>query len=477
MNSVLRFALFIAPIIFFLGIALQAFSLFFLAIIIPFVFTLVYKIKMPKVTFDIGIILIVFYSLFPLISLFNFYELKDSLNLSFHKGLLKSSLSSSFLISGILLVTSFKLNQLYLKKTLFNTQQPITSIIPLKSFLLGLFFASIFTFCYCLFQHLTGFSLKAFLKNSMMDISINGSRYHRAYGGYGHPLTLASVCLAYSSFSWSLFCVLLFKKLTQSLISKVYFNRSKNLTLSILLGITVLNSAILALTMSKVAIIINFSLIFFIFTFFTLLSQERIFRKLLFIFIFFLIFIFGLSILQRNHTFKRLKQTYQNVKISGHPGKDDNRLKFWEVYISMIKDRWLSGYGSYIIRKEVRNNYYDKLGYSKLSEKFNAHNNYLEILADIGVLGTALFILIMIFLFVKLRKSIFNKSIYLKIFFLPFLISFMANLTHSLTQNVFYDSSVTYIYLYFLILLVWSITFENTNKKAISSLKPKAHQM
>ena len=312
----------------------------------------------------------------------------------------------------------------------------------------------------------------------MSYLPIDTSKYHRAYGGYGHPLTLASVSLAYSSFSWTLFCALLYKKLNKTLLPKIYLKNNKRLTLSIIFGITFLNTTILLLTMSKVVIIINFLIIFFVFTFFTLFSKVKIFQKLSFLLIFFLVFTSVLSVLQDNHTFKRLKHTYQNVKDLGHPGKEDNRLKFWDVYIAMIKDRWVSGYGQFLIKKGIRNSYYDRLGYSKLSEKFNAHNNYLELLADLGVLGSAMFISIMVFLFFRIRQTLLRESSYLYVFIVPFTIAFIANLIHAFTQNVFYDSSVTYIYLYFLILLISSLTFENRDNKpkTTSFSKSKAHQ-
>ena len=142
----------------------------------------------------------------------------------------------------------------------------------------------------------------------------------------------------------------------------------------------------------------------------------------------------------------------------------------------MIEDRWISGYGPFIIRQGVRDDYYNKLGYSKLSEKYNAHNNDLEALADLGVIGVTILVIIMTYLTIRIRKAFFKKSKHLRVFLAPFLAFAVVNFIHALTQNVFYDSSVTYIYLYLLLLLVWSLTFENTKQMIISSSKPRDHQ-
>lgn len=63
-----------------------------------------------------------------------------------------------------------------------------------------------------------------------------------------------------------------------------------------------------------------------------------------------------------------------------------DRLLFWKVHLRMIADHpWFGvGYAAY---KEILARYYENLGFGSALRKYNAHNIYLQLAAQAGVLG------------------------------------------------------------------------------------------
>lgn len=70
------------------------------------------------------------------------------------------------------------------------------------------------------------------------------------------------------------------------------------------------------------------------------------------------------------------------------------RVLFWRVHAAMFSEHPVLGVG-YPVRQEASLDYYNRAGYTNNERKYDAHNIYLQLLADSGVFGlAALFILL-----------------------------------------------------------------------------------
>jgi len=68
-----------------------------------------------------------------------------------------------------------------------------------------------------------------------------------------------------------------------------------------------------------------------------------------------------------------------------------DRLSFWRVHLEIFKDQPVLGVGV-AARNASLADYYDRLGYAHLERRYNAHNIFLQTLADSGILGLAILI-------------------------------------------------------------------------------------
>lgn len=113
----------------------------------------------------------------------------------------------------------------------------------------------------------------------------------------------------------------------------------------------------------------------------------------------------------------------------------DDRLGFWHAHWEMIKEKPLLGHGSGL-NTAYRTPYYERIGLADMTKKYEAHNVYIQLLANGGVVGLLLFLL--------WTRSIFE--IFLKIsekrFRGAFMLSLGGLLFASLTQNSFQDAEV-----------------------------------
>ncbi len=139
----------------------------------------------------------------------------------------------------------------------------------------------------------------------------------------------------------------------------------------------------------------------------------------------------------------------------------NNRQYFWRTYEKMFLDKPIIGQGNYWLKQGVREEYYNKLGYESLSEKYIAHNVYLETLGTTGLLGFTWILVCLIYLGKAFKRNIFYKGSSLKPVSCALLLAFIANLLHGFTQNVFFDSSVDYIYLGLIVAVMWEKVFGN----------------
>lgn len=147
----------------------------------------------------------------------------------------------------------------------------------------------------------------------------------------------------------------------------------------------------------------------------------------------------------KNPVSKRFIETIEHQDVSA-PYIDD-RVVFWKVHWEMFKERPWFGHGENL-GTEYRTSYYNALGLQGFYRKYEAHNIYLQILVNSGVVGFSFFMLWIIWL---LRQLWWVRGV---VFASAPLQSLMALLIGGLTQNAFQDSEVRYALMFSVIIAV-----------------------
>ncbi|SMF13808.1 O-antigen ligase family protein [Pseudobacteriovorax antillogorgiicola] len=138
----------------------------------------------------------------------------------------------------------------------------------------------------------------------------------------------------------------------------------------------------------------------------------------------------------------------------------DDRLAFWHAHWEMVKERPVLGHGMHL-RHSYRQPYYETLGLGDFKKQYEAHNQYLQIWADGGLIGLAIFTLWLFFLW-QLGKRLPSS---LASPFLQMLVVFGAG---ALVQNAYYDSEVRHIFTCSLIFIAFVLReeFDEEQRKA-----------
>lgn len=415
------------------GIVAQAIGFYLILLFIPFVIYWRNDLNREAITClrDLSLGLFLCWFIFPLTNLYNYIMTKD-IELPF-KVLMKSHFSSSFLITSICLyLYSFK-DKLRPKSTRssprFELQAPPSSTV-MKPFLKGLLISSFIICAYLLYEQISGVD---FLGRAIPSQRQMGTGLFRVQGFFGHPLTLAGVGLALFSFLGSL---LLQKEMAQQ----------KTLILGCLLSTAYFVFA----SGGRVA-----SLLVIIFTCFILLfnylspkkrgsrSKNTSYIKYLYlVFSFALIFF----IVYQTGLFSRFTRMYGETSST-----EFERFIFWKVHWKIFLDHPIMGQGLALLNSVKRVEYYNMLGYASLENKYPAHNMILEILSNIGLFGLSVLSYGVYKIWFSFRHLSHKYQPYLR----AFLVSLLINSANGLTQNVFFDSSVTYIYLSIIMLIIW----------------------
>ena len=447
---------YLLPFLLYLGIALQGASFYIICILIPSVYFIFQKREIPKFIVTIALCLIALHIIFPITSFINYlFPSNEFPQFNYHielkwPGILQSNFPSSLFIGSFLVI----LFAFYSRKKVdssFKIKQSKHEIMPLKYFLSGLLPASILICLVLLYQYNTGLELRSLRGGLLANTELLDNGKYRVTGFYGHPLTVAGVGLAYVAFAWSL----LWQSIANKNNAKFDFislsgkNHFPQISLAI---ITFCNFIIIILSSGRTAGVA--SLLVLIVVPFVLCIRKK---PIVTLFTILVILILSFFIGKNYGLIERIEFTAKSVTQSHSLDAGNYRQYFWKVYTQMFLDKPIVGQGNYWLKAGVRENYYDKLGYADIPEKYNAHNNYLEILASGGLLA-AIWILTSLFILSKTlkRKLIEQKERYL---FLPFcfVVMILSNLIHSFTQNVYFDSTVVYIYIALLYVIMWQI--------------------
>lgn len=478
---ILNFIFFLFPFLIYTGIAVQGISFYAIGILIPALFvTCIQKRKLPSYFIHIGLCFLALHILFPITNFIAYFFPNKAVPTSIYEiqwkwpGIFQSNFPSSLFFGGLALVLlSLTLGPKKIgldplvkpgddkvnleDRTSLNPKD--NRIHPLKSFLTGLSFASVLFLCALVYQHTSGIDLRSLFRSHIEYLGQNDAfkdGTFRVYGFYGHPLTAAGVSLAYCIFSWSLLWSWLGKNRSVSY-SFIPFHNKKYAPLLVLSVISISNGVVVLLSGGRTASVtglILFALIpFFFYAKKSLLKSSAAVLLISAVSFFFI----------KNSAFlNRIESTSEIIVKNQSFDNGNNRMIFWKIYEHLFIDHPIFGQGNYWLKQGVRDEYYNRLGYESLTEKFPAHNIYLEILGSAGILGMIWVIFSCFFLFRTLKKDILTKDKHLDILWISFSFAFLANLIHGLTQNVFFDSSVVYIYICLILVFLWEKTFTST---------------
>jgi O-antigen ligase len=116
-----------------------------------------------------------------------------------------------------------------------------------------------------------------------------------------------------------------------------------------------------------------------------------------------------------------------------------DRIAFWHAHWEMIKEKPLLGHGI-DLNPEYRIPYYDKIGLHDLERKYEAHNMFIQILANGGIVGLLFFLLWLCSIFKKITSLQSFDPWASRVATQTLCVWLLA----SLTQNSFQDSVVRY---------------------------------
>ncbi len=287
---------------------------------------------------------------------------------------------------------------------------------------------------YVIFQHFTGIDwahgINAFLHEGRLV-----SKQYRISGFFSHPLTFAYVYL------------LILPITAYSFLSspKPNFKRALHVLPILFCALCIY------LTFSRTALmvlIIELGLILFLAKRRTSLAISG------------LIILFTIGLYLFHPPFKaRIKQmnplTAQKAEFE--------RIVFWKAHYNIFKDHPLLGVGANC-SQYVYDEYYAKIPGKISKRQYNAHNIYLQFMADSGILGLISFLFIIVAWFFELATSLskFLKNVnhifkwrqINPIYHIPILfsISILGLIIGSLTQNTLKDSAVAICFWTFLAL-------------------------
>ena len=160
--------------------------------------------------------------------------------------------------------------------------------------------------------------------------------------------------------------------------------------------------------------------------FLTLIITNKKFSKKIFVYVIIFLIPF-VSIIYINPTiklrFNELVKNAINVENSKKVSSSSNvRRKTWLTSTKLIKKKWLFGYGTGIGKKALKEQN-KKDGYDYMYKKnFNAHNQFLQVLIDHGLVG---FLILLFYSFFMIYSSIVKKKFIFTIFLCIIILNFL----------------------------------------------------
>ncbi len=160
--------------------------------------------------------------------------------------------------------------------------------------------------------------------------------------------------------------------------------------------------------------------------FLTIIITNKKFSKKIFVYVIIFLIPF-VSIIYINPTiklrFNELVKNAINVENTKKINSSSNvRRKTWLTSTNLIKEKWLFGYGTGIGKKALQEQF-KKNGYYYMHKKnFNAHNQFLQVLIDHGLIGL---LILLFYSFFMIYSSIVKKKFIFTIFLCVIVLNFL----------------------------------------------------
>jgi|GEM_PF-647359 len=445
----------------FLGVAAQSTGLYVFAILVPAI-VLFRRQAVPSHTGEIllklGAAVLFVWALFPLANLLALTSSVPEIIASSYqremptkgvRALLTSRLSSAWAISGVcLLLTGIAARAREARREDVEDVHARVAPRAFVWFLRALLMCAAVWVCFLTYQAITGFEPRNVSRLALPEHRMANGLY-RSFGFYGHPLSVAGTGLTLLSFFWFLFWARLEEKsaaqeslsgnsLREGAVEAplALFPKSGMWTAEICYFAGTL-AGVIAVAESggrtaMAATVVLCGVIPF------LVRLRGSFWKLRVVGAVSAVGV-ALLALAGSGMLGRIEEVLRNQQ----SGQGENRYVFWKTYLRMIADAPWFGQGHYWIEHGLREAYYDTTGFAGLAEKFNAHNLYLETVANIGVIGAMLALGGLWFLHSTLGRlasgAISSQS---QLMYRGLRVAVFANLLHAFTQNTFFDSNV-----------------------------------
>lgn len=152
------------------------------------------------------------------------------------------------------------------------------------------------------------------------------------------------------------------------------------------------------------------SILFSTISFFFILLSMRIYYTRSFKFVWLFVFVIGLTVLIiyfNDVSRTRILQAWDFNNSNSNWGSASLRFKQWTSSIEIIRENLFLGVGFGDVEKELVRIYQSKQWNDLVIEKYNSHNQILQIACGSGVLGIAIFLTLMT---ISFRKAIVNRD-------------------------------------------------------------------
>ena len=410
------------PFFLVLGIAVQSPATYLLLVVVPGILVLGRNGRLdpsaPGLFLRLGTALLGLYAVFPVANILSWAFVHRHTPLL--RSLGSSRFSSCYLILGLALLGAGWWLRSQGTRRQWSMGTEARNQLP-GVFVRSLGWAAILLLGYGLVQNWTGFDYRGPDHHLAPEHQVPGGAY-RVFGFFGHPLTMASVGLHGMAILWA-------------------WAQTRALPYRALAACGALAFFLLVvLSGGRVALAIAFVELAAV----SLCSGGV--RSCLWT----LLGCFPLGLLLfLSHFAERAIQTMDQAANLG------DRLTFWKVHWNLFAEHPLLGHGAAFLDGGVRTDRYVSLGYGDLVDKFNAHNLFLEILACTGVIGAAS---LCAHLWTGLREvnRLARRSDHARTLFLGCCMGLASNLLHGLTQNTFFDASVSVFTLASFGAVVWA---------------------
>jgi len=153
-----------------------------------------------------------------------------------------------------------------------------------------------------------------------------------------------------------------------------------------------------------------------------------------------------LALVIKNNT--RIKSLFKDIS-DEHKSEitiNDDRLKIWKSALTIIEDNFVLGVGIGDVRTELVKEY-DRQGEQRLSdERLNAHNQFLEVFLENGIIGLVIFLGLMSFM---AYLAISEENLLYSIFIIMMIVYFMFETILYRLAGVSFFSLFSFLLLYY----------------------------